>query len=122
MSERIELRNGQQIRDWATQNGFDVVNLDPDAPRFFQTKFIPTPGPMQLFSIEHNFLTADAQPMVTLKRIVRATAAEDALYQYFREPKERSAGNYEYRVGFAIHTKPGVTDREAIIVTKMPNQ
>jgi len=122
MSERIELRNGKQIREWATKSGFNVVNLEPEAPRFFEPRFIPTSGPMLLFSLEHTFLTGDGKPMVTLQRILRAAAAEDALHQYFREPKERSSGNYEYRVGFALHTKPGDTESESIVVTKMPDQ
>ena len=120
MSERIELANGQQIRGWATKNGFDVVNLDPEAPRFFDARFTPTPGAVQLFSVEHSYLTADGKPMITLKRVVRAATAEDALYLYFREPKERSAGDEEYRVGFAVHSKPVATDREMMVVAKLP--
>ena len=58
------------------------------------------------------------KPMVSVKRVIRSTNAEHALYQYFQEPKERSAGNAEYRVGFGIHTKPGAVDNETITVVK----
>ena len=122
MSDRIDLRNGQQISEWATKNGFDIVSFDSDAPRFFGVGFVPSAGPALLFSVEHSFLTSGAQPMVTLKRIVRAASAEDALYQYFREPKERSSGNFEFRVGFTTHAKPGATDCEAIVVAKLSDQ
>jgi hypothetical protein len=122
MSEKIELRNGKQIREWTTRSGYDVVNLDPDAPRFFEPRFTTTAGPMLLFSLEHTFHGLEGAPMVTLKRVLRATTAEDALFLYFREPKERSSGNYEYRVGFALHTKPGETENESIVVAKMPDQ
>ncbi len=122
MSDRIDLRDGQQIREWATKNGFDVVSLDSEAPRFFGAIFTASDGPALLFSVEHSFLTTGAQPTVTLKRIVRAVSAEDALYQYFREPRERSSGNSEFRVGFTTHARPGATDGEAIMVAKLPDQ
>jgi hypothetical protein len=118
MSEQLELRSGSEIRDWAKKNGFDVVNLESDAPRFFQPRFTPMPGPMLLFSIEHTYLTKDGQPMVSVNRIIRSTSAEDALYQYFQEPKERSSGSAEYSVGFRVHMKPGANDNEAIVVIK----
>ena len=118
MSDRVGLKNGEEIRDWASKNGFDVVNLDSDGPRFFQSRFTPTSGPLVLFSVEHAYLTKDSQPMVSLKRLIRSTSAEDALYQYFQEPKERSAGSAEHMVAFRIHLKPGATDNEAITVVK----
>ncbi len=119
MSDKIELRNGQQIREWASRNGFDVlVAPDPDAPRFFEPRSTAG-GPLELYSVEHRFQNGN-QTIVTLKRVIRASSAEDALYQYFREPKERSAGNYEYRVGFVLSVKPGTTDGEAISVAKQP--
>ena len=123
MSEKIELSSGQQIQDWSEKNGFGViVNADPDAPRFFQGRAPVTPGPIQLYSVEHSFMNTDVQPMVTVKRIFRASSAEDALYQYYREPKERSAGNREDRVGFALNSKPGSWANEAILVAKLINQ
>ena len=123
MSDNIELRSGQQIKDWAAKNGFDVVvNPDLDAPRFFQSRSPATPGPIQLFSVEHSFLKTDTKPMVTLRRVFRASSADDALYQYFREPKERSAGNDEYNVGFTLHVKPGTVENESILVAKLPVQ
>jgi len=45
MSERIRLDSGEQIRDWASKNGFDVVSFDSDAPRFFQPGSRPVPAP-----------------------------------------------------------------------------
>jgi hypothetical protein len=122
MSERIELHSGEEIRDWAKRNGFDVVDLDPGAPRFFQPMFTPVAGPMLLFSVEHTYLTNQGFPMVSVKRTFRATSAEDALIQYLREPKDRSAGQGEHSVGFIAHTKPGSGDREAIIVSKAPGE
>ena len=118
MSERIKLDNGQQIRDWASTNGFDVVSLESDAPRFFQPRFTAGPGPMSLFNVEHTYLADASRPMVSLKRVFRATSAEDALQQYLREPKERVGGEAEGRVGFRLHLKAGATEGETIAVTK----
>ena len=56
--------------------------------------------------------------MVSVKRVIRSTSAEDALYQYLKEPKEHSAGNAEYSVGFKVHIKPGANDNETITVVK----
>jgi hypothetical protein len=120
MSEQINLRSGEEIRDWAKKNGFDVVNLESDAPRFFQPRFTPTSGPLLLFSVEHIFLTKEGQPMVSVKRVIRSISADDALYQYFQEPREHSAGSDEYSVGFRIHMKPGSNDNEVIAVVKHP--
>lgn len=118
MSERIRLDGGVQIRDWAARNGFDVVSFDSDAPRFFQPRFTPGPGPMLLYDVEHTYLTASGQPMVTVKRTFRATSAEDALQQYLRESKDRSAGNAEGAVGFKLHLKAGAAENEAVSVAK----
>ena len=118
MSERIILGTGSEIREWAAKNGFDVVDLESDGPRFFQPRFVPTPGPMLLFTVEHTYFTNDGQPMVSVKRIIRSASAEDALYQYFREPKERSAGEAEHLVSFKTHAKPGDCDNESITVIK----
>lgn len=118
MSEQLELHGGWEIRDWAKKNGFDVVNLESDAPRFFEARFTPTPGPMLLFSVEHTYFASERQPMVSVMQYFRATSAEDALQQYLREPKERSFGSAEQRVGFRVHMKPGATDSEAIAVVK----
>jgi hypothetical protein len=119
MSERIDLRSGQEIRDWISKNGVDIVNLDSDAPRFLQPKFMPSPGPMLLFAVEHTYLTTEEKAMVSLRRAFRATSAEDALQQYLREPKERSFGRGDQMVGFTLHDKPGRGDREALTVVKV---
>jgi hypothetical protein len=120
MSERLSLRKGDEIRDWANKNGFDVVSFDPDAPRFFQPRFTPATGPMFLFDVEHTYLGDQGKQMVSVKRVFRATTAEDALQQYLREPKERSAGSAEEKVGFRLHLKAGATEGETITVTKQP--
>jgi hypothetical protein len=122
MSERISLPNAQEIREWGKNNGFDEVNLESDSPRFFQQKFTATPGPQLLFMIEHVFKTAEGQPLVSVKRVLRATTAEDALHQYFQEPRERTGGNEEYSVGFKVHAKPGAGGNETITVMKMAAQ
>ncbi len=118
MSERVDLHSGDEIRDWAKRHGYDVVSLDPSAPRFFEPRFTPEPGPMLLFALEHTYMTGEGRPMVTVKRAFRATSAEDALLQYLREPKDRSSGQGEQRVGFTLHTKPGSGDREAVTVIR----
>ena len=119
MSEKIDLHSGEEIRDWTSKIGFDVVNLESDAPRFFQPRFAPTPGPMALFTVEHTFFAGPGQPMVSVKRFFRSTSAEEALQQYLQEPKERSAGTEEQGLGFRVHMKPGATGGEAIKVAKV---
>jgi hypothetical protein len=120
MSEKIDLNNGEEIRDWTNKIGFDVVNLESDAPRFFQPRFAPTPGPMSLFMVEHTFFASPSQPAVSVKRIFRSTNAEGALQQYLQEPRERSSGTDEQGLGFKVHMKPGATGGEAIRVAKVP--
>jgi hypothetical protein len=119
MSEKIDLQSGDEIRDWAGKTGFDVVSMESDAPRFFQPRFTPTPGPLALFTVEHTFNAGPGQPMVSVKRFFRVTSAEAALQQYLREPKERSAGTDETGVGFRVHLKPGTNSGEAIKVVKV---
>jgi hypothetical protein len=119
MSERIDLHSGEEIRDWADKNGFDVVNLESDAPRFFQPRFMPAAGPMVLFAVEHTFFARPDQPLVSVKRFFRSASAEGALQQYLQEPKERSAGTDEQGLGFRVHMKPGATGGEAIRVAKV---
>jgi len=58
--------------------------------------------------------------VVSLKRVFRATSAEDALQQYLREAKERSGGTAEEKVGFRLHLKAGATGAETISVTRQP--
>jgi hypothetical protein len=119
MSEKIDLHSGEEIRDWTSKNGFDVVNLESDSPRFFQPRFTPTPGPMALFAVEHTFFAGPSQPVVSVKRFFRSTSAEGALQQYIQEPKERSAGADEHGLVFRLHLKPGATNGEAIGVSKL---
>jgi hypothetical protein len=120
MSELIRLDGGKQIRDWASKNGFDVVSFDSDAPRFFQPRFTAGPGPLVLFDVEHAYLGEAGHPVVSLKRVFRATSAEDALQQYLREAREKSAGTAEDKVGFTLHLKAGATEAETISVTRRP--
>ena len=79
MSEHLELRNSQEIRDWIDSNNYDVIDLDQEAPRFFQPKFTMTPGPMQIFGVQHTYLKDDEQPLVSVQRSFMAMSAEDAL-------------------------------------------
>jgi hypothetical protein len=120
MSERIDLRSGEEIRDWARENEFDIVDLESeDTPRFFQRKFTPQPGPIVLFGVEHAYYTDNGRPMVSVKRVFRASSAEEALQQYLLEPKERSCGRAEQQVSFKLYVRPGGGQREAISVTKL---
>ena len=116
MSEHLELRNSQEIRDWIDSNRYDVVDLDLETPRFFQPKFTMTPGPMQIFGVQHTYLKDDEQPIVSVQRSFMATSAEDALRQYLRESKERSLVRNEERVGFRLYMKAGSWDYEVINV------
>lgn len=119
MSEHIDLHSGEEIRDWMRKNGFDIVRVESeDAPRFFQPRFTPTSGTTFLFSIEHTYCTDEGRPMVSVKRMFRATSAEDALQQYLLEGKERLCGRGEQQVGFKLHVKPGSSDKETITVVK----
>jgi len=118
MSEHLELRNSQEIRDWINRNSYDVVNLDSESPRFFQPRFTVASGPMQMFGVQHTYLQDDEQPIVSLQRSFRAISAEDALRQYLRESKERSSGMGEDRVGFRLYMKAGSRDYETIKVFK----
>lgn len=122
MSERIDLQSSSAIKDWIQKNGFDVVNLESDSPRFFQTRFTPSAGPQVLFKVEHTFLLAKGQPLVTVKRNIRAADAEDALFQYLQGSKEHGTGNEEHYVGFVMHLKPGASDLENISVTRLSSQ
>ena len=122
MSERIVLRSGGEIREWVRNNSFDIVDIDSDSPKFFQSRFTPSPGPTLLFTVEHTYLTEDRKPLVTLKRSIRSTNAEDGLLQYLREPAERSAGDAEHKVGFKIHMKPGASEEEIITVATVNNR
>jgi hypothetical protein len=119
MSEKISLNNSEEIKKWALQNGFDTVNLDLDAPRFFQSRMPQGSGSMALFSIEHIFLNKDNKPVVSLKRVIRSISAEDALYQYMKESSERRSGKDEFSVGFKTYLKPGYSDSEAIKVARL---
>ncbi len=118
MSETISLHTGQEIRQWMEKTGFDVVASESDGPRFFQPRFMPGAGPQLLFTVEHTFSSEKGSPLVTVKRAFHATSAEDALQQYLREPKDRSSGTAEAIVAFSLLSKPGSTDREAVLVTK----
>lgn len=119
MTEQITLQSSWEIRDWIQKNGFDVVSLESDAPRFFHSKFTPSPGPQMLFKIEHTYLLAKGQPMITVKQNIRAANAEDALYRYLQGPKEHSTGNDEHYLGFVMHLKPGSSDQENISVIRL---
>lgn len=116
MAEHLELRNSQEIKDWISKNSYDIVNLDSEAPHFFQPRFTVASGPMQIFGVQHTYLKNDGYPMVSVQRSFRATSAEDALRQYLRESKERSLGGSEERVGFRLYMKAGSWDYEAINV------
>jgi hypothetical protein len=118
MSEYIELKNSLEIRDWVNSNSYDIVSIDSEAPRFFQPRFMVTPGQMQIFGVQHTFLKDDKNPLVSLQRSFRATSAEDALRQYLQESKERSFGGGEERVGFKLFIKAGSWDYETINVFK----
>jgi hypothetical protein len=120
MSEHLELHGGPEIRDWIGENGFDIIDIDPDAPRFFQPRFTPEAGPFLLFGVQHTYLMGSGQPLVSLQRSFRATSAEDALRQYLHEPRERSSGLTEQRVGFELHVRPGTSDDETVIVFREP--
>ncbi len=119
MSEKIDLQNGEEIREWTKKIGFDEVNLESDAPRFFQPRFAPAPGPLTLFTVEHTFFAGTGQPMVSVRRFFRSTSAEGALQQYLQEPKDRSGGTDEQGLGFKVHLKPGATSGESIKVAKV---
>jgi hypothetical protein len=122
MSEKIVLHSGEEITDWTEKIGFDEVNLESDAPRFFQPRFTSPPGPLFLFSVEHTFFAGPGQPAVSVKRTFRSSNAEDALQQYLREPKERTAGTDEQSVGFRVHLKPGATGSETISVARIAGE
>ena len=118
MSETVNLHTGQEIKLWMEKTVFDVVASDSDGPRFFQPRFMPGARPQLLFTVEHTFSSDQGSPLVTVKRAFRATSAEDALQQYLREAKDRSSGTAEAVVAFSLLSKPGSTDREAVLVTK----
>jgi hypothetical protein len=119
MSEKIDLKNSTEIRDWIQKNGFDVVSLESDSPRFFQPRFTPSPGPLLLYKVEHTFLLSKAQPTVSVQQNIRAASAEDALFRYLQEPKEHATGSAEYHLGFTVHHKPGTTDFETISISRL---
>ena len=118
MSEKIVLKSGKDIRDWAQNNSFDVVDVDFGSPRFFQARFTPTAGPMLLFAVEHTYFTDDGKPLVTVRRVLRSTDAEGALHQYLYGARDQSAGAGEYAVGFKTHMRPGASDGEAISLVR----
>jgi hypothetical protein len=120
LSEKIDLGSGEEIRDWTSKAGFDVVNLESDAPRFFQPSFAPASGPVDLYTVEHTFFAGPGQPMVSVKRFLRSTSAEGALQHYLQEPRERSGGTDEQTLGFRLYMKPGANSGEAIRVAKAP--
>ena len=116
MSEHLELQSSKEIRDWIDKNGFDIVNLDSEAPRFFQPKYTVAVGPMHIYGIQHTYLTNEGHPLVSVQRSFSAPDAEDAFQQYLQEPKERSFGGGEERVGFKLYMKPGAWENETVSI------
>ncbi len=119
MSERISLPNSSAIKEWIQNNGYDVVSLESDSPRFFQSRFTPSAGPQVLFRVEHTYSLTPGQPLVTVKRNIRAANAEDALFRYIQRSRENNAGVDEHYVGFVTHLKPGASGQESISVMRL---